>query len=184
MEILYYFVRQSAAWDPKFHDNFFNGQSGFLYGLLLAAIVAIVAAVIFYFGFCNSNKEVKYANKTSWAVGLVAAAIVAAVLGDIIIIGHDMNSVLVTNFYDANEQYYMQQVSGSTDQNFIDELSSKKTQIANDLDKNNDVRIPFDATTGVWAAVLYFLVSLPIKGITIHGKVIPITWPSTNGTKK
>jgi len=184
MEIFYYFVRQSAAWEPKFHDNFFNGQFGFIYGLLVALVVAIIAAALFYFGCCNSNKEVKYANKTTWAVVLLAGAIVAALLGDIVIIGHGSDSVLVPNFYDANEQYYTQQVSGSTDQNFIDELASTKTKIASDLDKNNDVRIPFDFTTGVWAAVLYFLISLPLKGITINGKVIPITWPSTNGNKK
>lgn len=184
MEIFYYFVRQSSAWDPKFHDNFFNAQSGFIYGLLLAAIIAAAAAAIFYFGCCNSKTTVKYANTTTWVAILIVGVIVAALLSDVAIIGRDSNSVVITNFYEANEQYYVKQVSGSTDQNFINELAMKKTNIANDLDKNKDVRIPFDLTTGVWTAILYFAFSLLIKGHTIAGKVIPITWPSTNGNKK
>lgn len=184
MEILYYFVRQSEAWEPKFHDNFFNGQLGFMYGIILALAVAVIAALAFYFGCCNSKNEVKYANNTTWTIVLLAGVVVAAVLGDIVIIGHDTHSILVTNFYEANEEYYMTQVSGSTDQNFINEMATTKTNIASALDKGNDVRLPFDITTGIWCAVFYFIISLLIKGITINGKVIPVTWPSTNGIKK
>ena len=52
MDKLFFFVTNSQAWKDtrEFHENFFVSHNAFMYGVLTAIIVALVLALLFYFG--------------------------------------------------------------------------------------------------------------------------------------
>ena len=57
-----------------FHTNYFVNNGGFLWGLLLAFAVAILIALIFYFGLC---KNYNFAKKANWWIASVVVAVIA-----------------------------------------------------------------------------------------------------------
>ena len=59
MDKLFFFVTNSQAWKDtrEFHENFFVTHNAFMYGVLTAIIVALVLALVFYFGCCNKRND-------------------------------------------------------------------------------------------------------------------------------
>lgn len=69
MDKLFFFVTNSQAWKDtrEFHENFFLNHSAFMYGLVTAILVALILAVVFYFGCCNKRNDDSMAKTGVWA---------------------------------------------------------------------------------------------------------------------
>lgn len=169
----YFLVAGNEAFEPQYHENYFVAQNGFLYGLLLALVIACVAAGIFYYVMCNNKRDVRFVTVPTWAITGIIGVIIAIAVADLFLIGRNSE----TGFYAANEQFYTDQSKDMSDTDATT-FSNLKAQIAQDLDENGDVRITYDLTTGFWCFIFFFIISTAIKGGSLHGKVIPFKWPA------
>ncbi|MCD8290994.1 MAG: hypothetical protein LUC91_05780 [Prevotella sp.] len=186
MKLIYFWVTSSKAWGNylAYHQNFFIDHNGFLMGFIGALIFGVICAVVFYLGFCNSKTSSKYATLSVWMVFLVIGAVIAYFYADYVVIGEpkakNNESVFRTySFYKANDTYYNEM----TQKKDIDSmtLNSYRKNLADlkaNLDKGSgDVRLEFDLTTAILAAISYFVASMIVKRFTISGKVIPLEKP-------
>lgn len=183
MDFIYFFVTDSKDWEPIYHQNFFFDQSGFTLGVLGALAIAAIAAIVFYFGFCNSSKSCSMANLGVWGVTLGICGLVAYFYADYVVIGAPKDSNKESmfrkySFYQANEDLYLLKTRGAIiSKTQIEDLARTKDDIRDKLNKGNDVRLPFNFTTTFLAIVFYFLISMAIKRFTINGKCIPFEKP-------
>lgn len=183
MDIFYFLVTSSKAWDPRYHENFFNTEGAFSIGLFYALILGIVFALIFYFGFCNNPKSCSSAVLPVWITFLLISSVVAYFAADWMIIGksgeRNRESIFYkSSFYQANEEYFIKQSrQNSTNTQLIKELTAKKNEIKSALDKGGDVRFDFCLTTAILCMIFFYITSLLVKSFTIHGKTIPHQWP-------
>ena len=184
MKAIYHFVVSSQAWEPKFHENFFVTHNAFTYGLMWAAIIGIIVAVLYYFACCNSKNTTKMASLPAWCVAGVLAAALTFLVADWVLIGKsgvsDRNSMFYTySFYNANETYYNEQSKQNMkNEKLVKELAATKQKIQTELNQGNDVRMPYTATTTVLSIVFFCVASFCVKGATRNGKHIPVKWPS------
>lgn len=182
MDFIYFLVKGSAAWDSIYHANFFDG-GGFIHGLISAAIIGAVCALVFYFGCCNSDKSSKMATIGVWTSVLIIGAVLTFFYADMVIIGKsgvnsDKSIMRTYSFYKANEDYYIARTrQPNISPSEITDLAKKKAEIKNNLDKGGDVRLNFDFTTAVLSMVFFFLTSIGVKRFTINGKAIPLKKP-------
>lgn len=183
MDFFYFLVTGSKSWEPHYHENFFNTQGGFLWGIIGALVIGVICACAFYFGCCNSKKSSKSANLGVWAITMLICAVVAYFYADLVVIGDsattDNSSLFRTHsFYKANDDYFIQQTSQSgVSETLINDLTQTKNTIKTNLDKGGDVRFDYDITTALLAAIFFFLTSLIVKRFTINGKTIPFQKP-------
>ena len=183
MDFIYFFVTGSEDWEPIYHQNFFFDQSGFTLGFWGAVAIAAIAAIVFYFGFCNSSKSCSMANLGVWGVTLGICGLVAYFYADYVVIGapKDSNKESIFreySFYQANEDLYLLKTRGAIiSKTQIEDLARTKDDIRDKLNKGKDVRLPFNFTTTILAIVFYFLISMAIKRFTINGKCIPLEKP-------
>ncbi len=184
MEIFYFFVRQSKAWDGLvgYHENFFIHQGGFMMGFLGALIFGIIVACVFYFGCCNSKKTSKYATISAWAISLAIAAVIGYFYADLVIIGkpkaEEASLFRRYSFYQANKDYCIEKTKGSeVSETSKTDFRETRDKIDEDLSHYRDVRFSFDMTTAVLAILFFFLTSLFVKRFTINGRSIPFLKP-------
>lgn len=183
MDFFYFLVTGSKAWEPHYHENFFNTQGGFLWGVIGALIIGVICACAFYFGCCNSKRTSKSANIGVWAVFMLICAVVAYFYGDLVVIGDsntiDNNSLFHKySFYKANDMYYLDMTRESgVSETLINDLKQKNIEIKTNLDKGGDVRFEYNITTALLAVIFFFLTSLFVKRFTITGKTIPFQKP-------
>lgn len=183
MDFFYFLVTDSQSWDPHYHQNFFVTQGGFLWGLIGAAVIGIVSALIFYFGCCNNKYAAKNATLGMWSVFLILAGVVSYFYADLVLIGSpgttDNASIFRRySFYKANDDFFIVQTSqGNASPTYIQQLTQTKNKIKSDLDKGGDVRFDFDITTAFLSILVFFLTSLCVKRLTLHGRAIPMLKP-------
>lgn len=183
MDFFYFLVTGSSAWDPRYHHNFFIGEGAFGTGLLYAFIIGVVLALAFYFSCCNSSKTSASATLPVWIGFLLVAAILAYFTADWVIVGKpgekDRNSIFYSSsFYKGNEEFFISQSrKNSTNTPLIKELTTKKTEIKNQLDKGKGVRFDFNITTAFLCMIFFYGTSLIVKSFTINGKTVPHQWP-------
>lgn len=183
MDFFYFLVTSSKAWEPRFHENFFNSQGGFLWGFIGALVLGVICACAFYFGCCNNKKSAKSASIGVWAVTLVICGILGYFYADLVIIGDsattDNGSIFRRHsFYKANDDYFIKETgkAGVSD-TVIKQLTQTKNEIKTNLDRGGDVRFDYAITTAVLALLFYFLTSIIIKRFTVNGKTIPFLKP-------
>lgn len=191
MDKLFFFVTSTKAYKDAygFHKNFFVDEDAFFIGLLLAFIIGVVAALIFYYGCCNSEKTRKNANLGTWVISLIVAGVATFLIADFIIIGAPKvkgnNSLFKSySFYMANEKYYKVKVKEAPDPKAVKPILDEKNEIAKNLDSQKDVRIPYSAGCAVYSLIFFFICSIVVKGTTRHGAVIPFKWSLNNITSK
>lgn len=183
MDFFYFLVTDNKAWEPHYHENFFNAQGGFLLGIIGALVIGVICACAFYFGCCNSKKTSKSANLGTWAITMFICAVVAYFYADLVVIGDpattDNTSIFRTHsFYKANDDYYIQETSKpNVSETLINDLTQTKNTIKTSLDKGGDVRFDYDITTTLLAAIFFYLTSLIVKRFTINGRTIPSQKP-------
>ena len=167
LEYPFYFVSSSDAYKDAlgFHNNFFVTLNGFLWALLVAAGIALVFAGLFYFAFARNNK---LATKLNWFICgiLIAAASYGAC--DLFLIG-GQGSESVNTFYGANEQL----VRDNRSKPNAKQYAQLKIKIQGELQKQKDVRVPFDFTCAFWSFLFFFVFSAVMKGYNPNTKKIP-----------
>lgn len=183
MDFFYFLVTSSKAWDPRYHQNFFNTEGAFGTGFFYALVLGLMFALIFYFGCCNNSKSSSSATLPVWLGFLLVSAVVAYFAADWMIIGKsgekDRESIFYkSSFYQANEEYFIKQSrQNSTNTQLIKELTTKKNEIKSALDKGGDVRFDFCLTTAALCMIFFYFTSLLVKSFTINGKTVPHQWP-------
>lgn len=184
MDKIFFFVTSANAYKDayQFHKNFFVDEGAFTIGLVLALIVGVVAALVFYFGCCNSKKTIKNANSGTWVVFLIVAGLVTSLIANFMIIGapkvKDSTSLFRSNsFYVANEKYYKERVNKISDSEAVKPILEVKNKIERDLNDGKDVRMSYSVGCGVYSLIFFLIVSFVVKGFTLHGAVIPCKWP-------
>ncbi len=184
MDFFYFLVTGSNSWEPHYHENFFITQGGFIWGIVGALVIGLLCAVAFYFGCCNSTRSSKYATVGMWSVVLLISGLIGYFYADFVVIGDssasaDNSSIFYQHsFYKANDDYFISETSkaGVSDTE-ISDLTDKKNEIKDNLDKGGDVRFDFDITTALLTVLFYFLTSIIIKRFTYTGKSIPFMKP-------
>lgn len=180
MDKLFFLV--SLADERQFHTNYFIEHGAFLYGLLLAAVIGVVVALVFYYGCCNSSKSMASATLTVWVGCMVAAGALTYLTANFVLIGKPQavqGPFYDHSFYKANEEYASAKAGEkNTNENEVQEYNQERDRIADELDKGDDARVPFSAHCAIYAMLAFFLCSLAVKGTTIHGTYIPVKWPA------
>lgn len=194
MKIFYFLVNWDGANSAKLHEYFFVKGNGFLYGLLLAAVVALVVALVYYFVLGRSVKSAKMGNW--WICGIIALAVTFCV-SNFVFIGQEPtkkeyaegkkleNKITYKySFYRSMDRALKpSKVPGET---LIDkgvtkiekeQLKAEQKKIAQNLNQGKDVRYPYAINTTIWCAIFFFLFSMLFKGMSQAAKTKPIKWP-------
>jgi hypothetical protein len=206
MKFFYFLVHwdQNALKSKELHDYFFINGNGFVIGMVLAVLAALVLALIFYFVL---GRNVRTANFTNWLVCGIAAIAITFGVSDFVFIGKepakkeyanqkqlDKKLTYKYSFYRSLDKattaprvdgHNKERISGKqkTLLKANSTLSEKKAYmtakntIVQDLNKGRDVRYPYSINTTIWCAVFFFLFSLVFKGMSVAAKTTPIIWP-------
>ncbi|MDE6754202.1 MAG: hypothetical protein K2J82_06290 [Muribaculaceae bacterium] len=148
-----------------FHNNFFITHNGFLWGLILALIIAVVAAGIFYFVM---DKNYTLAKPLNWWIISIVVAVIGYFGADIFLIG-GQGSNSPSTFYGTNSEWVKEHRKKPN----AKEYPKFKIKIENELRKQKDVRIPFDLTCAGWAWLLFLGTSLCFKRYSVNSTQIP-----------
>lgn len=185
MEYIYFWVTKfTDAWGDKygFHANYFNGplQSGsnwFFWGFLIILGVAAAVAAGFYFGLCNGRSN-KNATLTNWLIALVATGVIAFCFSHFIVIGQGVDGKAGSGFYKANQQYCMDYcLQNKNNPQVVSDCRVELNKITNQLQKGNDVALPYDLTNVILSLLFFWIISIFIKGFSVHGASVPHHWP-------
>lgn len=180
-----------------YHDHFFQTSGGFLWAIGAAFVVALVCAIVFYFGLCNSRKTFKAATMPVWVVTLIITGVVTFLFTSQVLIGHGSGAIgddeeeevdaaanngasqgKLHNFYVDMEQYYNQ--SALNEDITSDELDDRlqvKEEIIENLNQGEDVAMLFNLNATLYALLFFYIISLILKGFTKHGIMLPHKWP-------
>lgn len=174
MEFLYLWVTKSSAWEPHFHENFFNDRYGFFWGFIGAVVIGVIFSVVFYFGCCNSKTTCRLAKRGYWIIAMGICAAVACLYANFVVIGTgDQALPFHVNFYQANNSYYLEKTEGAPEA-LITDLTRGLDTIKHSLDEPfGDVRLEYGITTAALAAISFFVVSIVVKRFTINGRTVP-----------
>ena len=187
MEQFFFFVTGSDAWKAtkNFHVNFFCDHNAFLYGILIALVVAAMLAIGFYFGCANNKHDNSLANLSTWVGFGVATALVVFLIADFGIIGKsktkDYQSVFYKySFYKANKDFVVEQTRDNPNEQLVSKLNSDKQKIDKELNNGKGVRYGFSLGCAVYSLIFFYLFSILMKGFTYQGIAIPHKWPYKN----
>ena len=191
MKFFYFLVSWDGKYSSKLHEFFFVNGNGFLYGILLALVAALVMALVYYFVL---GRNVKSANITNWWICGIVALVVTFTVSDFIIIGQqptkkeyaqakNLENKLTYkySFYRSmdkavkpgNGTLIKKDMSVHEKEGYV----QKKNEIATSLNKGGDVRYTYAINTTIWCAVFFFGLSILFKGMSEAAKTKPIKWP-------
>lgn len=186
-EQVFKFVSTHEAYpdDFEYHVNYFVTEGGFAFALGMAILVALAAAILFYFGLCMKRQTIHLASLPVWGVMLILVAAVSFLIADKVFIGQPLDDekniteeslVYRYSFCKANDIYYgeIQEGADSTNQQSMMET---KDQIEEQLAEGTDVALAYSLTTAFWAIFFFWLFSCFLKGFSVNGIAIPHLWP-------
>lgn len=184
MDKLFFFVTNSQAWKDtrEFHENFFVTHNAFMYGVLTAIIVALVLALVFYFGCCNKRNDDSMANTGVWAGFLLVTGLLVFLTANFAFIGKsnvaDSQSIFYKHsFYKANSEFVIEKTRDNQNQQQVDEYTTARQKIETDLNNGKDVRYSYSLGCTVYSLLFFYIFSLLFKGFTYQGIAIPHPWP-------
>lgn len=176
METMFFLVSQAEQYLDAYgyHEHFFLTSGGFATALGIAAGVALLMALIFYFGLCMSHKTIGAAILPTWGVFLLAAGAVSFVVTNSVLIGsNDPDAAnYESSFYYDMEEYYLEIQEGvpATEK---DAMNKAKNEIIEYLNQGDDVANKFNLNTAIWSMFFFYVFSIVIKGFSVNGVAIP-----------
>ena len=183
MKSLFFLVSgmEQYADNYGYHEHFFETHGAFLSALIIALIVAVGFAAIYYFGLCMSHKTIKCATIPVWLVGLILTGLVSFLIAGFVLIGQDNpdgTSKLTYNysFYRDLDDYYIELSENAPDAEKI-AMNGEKNDIIFALEEGNDVTLMFGLNTALWSVLAFYIFSLLMKGFSTNGMAIPHLWP-------
>lgn len=184
MDKLFFFVTNSQAWKDtrEFHENFFLAHGAFMDGFLVAIGVALVLALVFYFGCCNKRDNDSMANLGVWAGFLVVTGFFVFLTANFVFIGksnvkNPQSLFYKHSFYKANAEFVIEKTRDNQNEQQVSEYTTARQNIENDLNKGRDVRYPYSTGCCVYSLLFFYIFSLLLKGFTYLGIAIPHPWP-------
>ena len=191
MKFFYFLVDWDGKYSTQLHEFFFENAGGFSSGLILAVLIALLMAIVYYFVLGRNVTTAKMGNW--WICGIVALA-VTFILSDFVIIGLEPTQKEYSkakeldnkisykySFYRALDKAVKPGngtlVKSTMTQNEKESLMKEKKKIVTNLNKGADVRYTFSFNTTFWCAVFFFAFSLLFKGMSEAAKTKPIKWP-------
>lgn len=175
MEKLYFLVMESDLWKndgSSFLHDYFCLEGAFTTCLVIVLGVAVVAAAIFYGWIANTSYRLT--NLSTWLVTMVVGALLTFGITQYRVIGNeDNNSGIfnsIANQYDVKNSKY--------------DTPEKQESLGKILDENRDkikegiksfdmIVVKLHVTQLVLFLVSFFVISLCVKNMTIHGKSVP-----------
>lgn len=174
MKQIYFLVSQCETWlnnDPNgYLEHYFCSDGGFTHAFLIALAIAIVAAIVFY-GWIGMAVN-RLANLGVWLATLFADAVLTFIITKMSVIG---NSGAITGIFKSiderrNELSTQIPVDDTTAR---DNLFNTTTQIIDTLSNGCDVTYGLNISNVVISIILFFIISLCVKNLTIHATHIP-----------
>lgn len=174
MKQIYFLVSQCETWlnnDPNgYLEHYFCSDGGFTHAFLIALAIAIVAAIVFY-GWIGMAVN-RLANLGVWLAILFADAVLTFIITKMSVIG---NSGAITGIFKSidehrNELSTQIPVNATTAR---DNLFNTTTQIIDTLSNGCDVTYGLNISNVVISIILFFIISLCVKNLTIHATHIP-----------
>lgn len=177
MEKLYFLVMKSDLWKEdgyNFLNHYFCEEEAFTTCLLIVLGVAVVTAAVFYGWIANTSYRLT--NLTTWLVTMVVGALLTFGITQYRVIGNeDSNSGV---FYSIANSFEMK---SKTDPNQTPEqheyerkrLESSRDKIKEEIKSFDSMVVSLHVTQLVLFLVSFFMISLCVKNMTIHGKSVP-----------
>lgn len=190
MKSLFFLVggMEQYADNYGYHEHFFETHGAFLSAFIIAAVVAVIFAAIYYFGLCMSHKTISCATMPVWAVALILSGVVSFLIAGQILIGHDNpdGTSKITydhSFYKDLDDYYIELAEEAPDAE-KETMNGEKNDIIAALEDGEDVALMFNLNTGLWSLLAFYLISLLMKGFSTNGMAIPHLWPHGRKERK
>lgn len=165
-----------------YHENFFETSGGFTTALIIAAAFAVICAIIYYLGLCNSRKTSSCANLPVWLIALLLSGALTFVTTNTILIGSDDEEGSETSltyahsFYRNLEDYYIE-ISVDAPETEQEAMMECKNNIVEQLNQGEDVALMFNLNSTIYALLIFYILSIILKGFTSQGMAIPHLWP-------
>lgn len=148
-----------------FHHHYFVEHLGFVWGLVLAVVIALISAALFYFIGCNNFK---FSKRVNWWFCSVLVAVISFFACNAILIGKK-GSDKTFNFHGSNEQLVRNNRKSPRAENYRE----LKVKIEKDLKNHGDIWWGFNVSCAgaTWLCFLGF--SAWFKGYSKFGVKIP-----------
>ena len=190
MKSLFFLVSgmEQYADNYDYHLHFFETQGAFMSALIIAVVVALIFAAIYYFGLCMSHKTISCATIPVWAVAFVLSGAISFLIAGQVLIGHDNpeGTSKITydhSFYKDLDDYYIELAEDAPDAEKA-AMNAEKNDIITALEEGEDVALMFNLNTGLWSLLAFYVFSLLLKGFSTNGMAIPHLWPHGRKNRK
>ena len=174
MDFLYFFVKGASTYgsedDPlRLLHNYFETEGAFTNAFIIALVIAIVFLFIFYGIF--GMKIYKLANRKVYWITFAIVGLLTFGATQISVIGNRSSQ---TGFFASAE-------IGPYFPGIIETLGEEDAQVAlqqrEDLEDKMeglcDVVVALDLSNAVYAMLIFFVLSICVKGLTTHAKRVP-----------
>lgn len=174
MEKIYSLVSQCETWlngDPnEFLHQFFIEESGFTHAFLIALLVAIVCAAVFY-GWIGMAVN-RLSNLVVWLCTLLVDALATLVLTSVMLIGN--NDAGTGIFHSISEKLpKVLETMGVDDAAGRTMVNSQANELIDKLSNGCDVTSNLYITNVLLSILLFFIISICVKNMTTHATHVP-----------
>ena len=174
MEFLYFLVKGTSTYGPendpiRLLQNYFETEGAFTSAVIIALVIALVFLFVFYGVF--GMKIYKLANKKVYWITFAIVGLLTFCVTQFSVIGSHSSQ---TGFFASAE-------TGSYFSEYIEPLGDEDSQVAleqredleDKMDGLCDVVVALDLSNAVYAMLIFFVLSICVKGVTTHAKQIP-----------
>lgn len=178
MEKLYYLVMDSDLWKNDgsgFLDTYFcKEEAAFTTCLLIVLGVAVVAAAVFYGWIANTSYRLT--NLTTWLVTMVVGALLTFGITQYRVIGNeDSNSGVFNSIAKTFDEKSKPDINSTPEQSVreLNRLTEARDTIKERIKSFDSMVVSLHVTQLVLFLVSFFVISVCVKNMTIHGKSVP-----------
>lgn len=174
MEKIYSLVAQCGTWlndDPNgFLQQYFIEESGFTHAFLIALVVAMMCAGVFY-GWIGMAVN-RLSNLVTWLCTMLVDAIATFVLTRIMLVGSNDTGTGI--FHSITEKLpKVLETMGVDDEIGRAQVMSQANELIDKLTNGCDVTNSLYITNIVLTIILFFIISICVKNLTTHATHVP-----------
>lgn len=163
----------------SFHSTYFVNEGAFASAFLIAIIIALIAAVVFYFGICN------FANKLSkhfvWLIALLISAGLSIVVTNVKIVGGEDNGSYSGFYQSIDEVREIAAEEYAQNPEELKKVNEAATYLLDEAlvgeDNQYEVLDMLYLSNCIYTILFFLIFSILFKGFTKYGIAIPVAWP-------
>lgn len=175
MDKIYFLVSQCDTWvndKSEYLSQYFCVEGAFLHAFLIALILAIVAAAIFY-GWIG-NKVAKLSNLTIWLCSLLIQGFLTFLFTKIMVIGNSLAGTGIFQSIIKRKEDLLQTVyNGIENSGQKDEFIKNTNDFVQKLSDGCDVTNYLYLENVIISIILFFIISLIVKKMTKFAVYVP-----------